>query len=196
MNIVKSIPEELVVWSFLAAELNSSRFAEGSKKALKMLNLPKSIVTKPKLGDPIQNQQRAYLLHLTRGWPNQWLFEKFPNNVKWCMVDLTIDELKASYRLKSSAGMSLIERNVGNTSSMISGSQAVENIDSKLVLQIQKKIEAGENILPIILVAKDKASRRVLVEGHSRSIAYALSNQQKIKAILGLSSKISSWEYY
>lgn len=196
MNIIKQISKDFVIQSFLAAELNSSRFSEGSEKALTMLHLPKSLITKPDLSDLAQNHQRAKILNLTRGWPNQWLFSNFPSNTKWYLVELTLDELKNSYRLKSRVGMNLSERNIGNTSSNISNNREVKNINKDLVFQIRKKIEADEYIPPIILVSKNNSSRKVLVEGHSRSIAYSLSNQSKVKAILGLSSNITNWKYF
>lgn len=196
MKIIKPISEDFVIWSFLAAELNSSRFAAGSEKALEMLHLSKNLITKPDITNLDENKQRAKMLNLTRGWPNKWLFSNFPSNTKWYLVKLTLDELKHSNRLKSHENMKLSERNIGNTSSKISNNQEVKNISKDLVFQILKKIEIGENIPPIILVSKNNNSRKVLVEGHSRSIAYALSNQNKVKAILGLSNNITNWEYF
>ena len=196
MKIIKNIPEELVVWNFLAAELKSSRFAAGSEKALKMLDLPKTLITRPDFKSVEQNQQRARILHLTRGWPNEELFTNFPNTLRWYLVDISIDELKKSYRLKSHDGMRLKERNIGNTADAISKGEVVANVDPKVIFQIRLKIEEKGDILPIILVGKDLHSKLVLIEGHSRSIAYALSSCKNARVILGLSKEITHWDYY
>ncbi len=197
MKIIKPITESEMIISFLSAEYASSRFAEGTQKALAMLGYSDDLIIQPNLKSHNENIKRAKILGLTRGWPDKYLFTSFPKNTKWFMVSLENNELCNSYRLKSDVKMTDKERKLENTARNIILGKTVSNIDANLITQIKTRIESGEELPPIILVAKTLHSKRVLVEGHSRSVAYCASkNNSKIYAILGLSEVIDQWEYF
>ena len=197
MKIIKPITESEMMHSFLLAEYESSRFAEGTQKALAMLGYSEDLIIHPTLKSHNENIKRAKILGLTRGWPDKYLFTNFPNNTKWFMVSLQKDELCNSFRLKSRVKMTDKERKLENTASNIILGKTVPNIDPNLITQIKKRIESGEELPPIIVVTKGLNSKRVLVEGHSRSVAYCIAkNTSKINAIVGLSEEMDQWKYF
>lgn len=189
-----------MVGEFLRAELESSRFRKGSLKALDMLGYDEKLLTNPDYANTNENQERAKLLGLTRGWPNEWLFTSFPGDTKWFYVTLVQTELAESYRLKSKSNMSKAERRLSATARAVKDKEAVRNVDPALINQIEAKIVQGHTLPPIILVSSNFYTTKVLVEGHSRSIAYCLVDKKYIAngipTILGVSQKIMDWIYF
>ena len=94
--------------------------------------------------------------------------------------------------------MTDIERSLKATGSKVMEGSAVENINNNLILEIRKKIEVGEQLPPIILVAVEREGKKVLLEGHSRSVAYSTFEQLDfdIPAIIGISNNMNDWAYF
>lgn len=189
-----------MIGEFLKAELYSSRFRKGSLKALQMLGYEEDLLDNPDYANADQNTQRAKVLGLTRGWPDEWLFTNFPKNVEWFLINLSQHELAQAYRLKSKPAMTKNERLLSTTARNVKAGKKIRNVDPDLVNQMIEKIDQCQPLPPIILVAKNLESQKVLIEGHSRSIAYC-SAQEKylhngISAILGISATMSEWEYF
>ena len=197
MIFIRTISQDEMIFHFLKAELNSSRFREGSLKAMKTLKLNESLLDVEDFDNTQHNQQRSELLHLTRGWPNEFLFTNFPKDTDWMLTEITTEELRNVYRLKSRVGMSTEERLLKHTADLVLQNKDVRNIDNNLIEQIRKQIDDGIMQPPIIMVAQDLKSKRVLIEGHSRSVAYCTARELKnIPAILGVSRSMVAWEYF
>lgn len=199
MKLIKEISTDQMIGEFLKAELHSSRFREGSLKALRMLGYSESLVENPDYGDTAQNQNRAKVLSLCRGWPDTNLFTHFPRQVKWFDAKVPLAELKKAYRLKSHVNMTDVERSLAVTASRVMKNMKVENIENQLIHEIRDKIERQQSLPPIILVGKSLVGgKRVLIEGHSRSVAYSSFEQLEfdIPAIIGISEEITSWDYF
>lgn len=189
-----------MIAEFLKAELDSSRFREGSLKALDMLGCDKSLLENPDFTDIAENQKRSKVLGLTRGWPNEWLFTGFPEDTTWHFIEMSQQEMGQCYRLKSHPDMPEQDRLLANTARSLKKGEEVENIDSGLVEQMASKIKQQQFLPPPILVSEDFTSKKVLIEGHSRSTAYCLIDKSYLPnglpAILGTSPNISRWAYY
>lgn len=187
-----------MIGAFLQAELDSSRFRAGSQKALQMLNLPTSLITNPDYSKPDQNQERSQVLGLTRGWPNQWLFTNFPTDVEWFLVNLSQFELTQAYRLKGRPNFNKSDRKLSAIVAKIRSHTFVDNVDPNLIQQISTRITTGPPLTPIIILSTSLKDDKVLLEGHSRSLAYCLQTglQNGIDVILGISSQMRDWEYY
>lgn len=189
-----------MIAEFLKAELHSSRFREGSLKALSILGFGEELLENPDIEDPDQNKKRERVLGLCRGWPNKELFTKFPEDTRWFRVNISQEELGESYRLKSSSTMSDQERLISETSNKLKSGTEVKNINPKLIGEIQAKILANQELPPIILVAQDLNGKFVLIEGHSRSVAYCSVDKKysykAIPAIIGISKSMDDWDYF
>jgi hypothetical protein len=195
----RKITADEMVGEFLKAELHSSRFRAGSLKALTMLGYDDSLLENPDYDNTDQNEKRAKVLGLCRGWPDTELFSNFPGDTQWFAVDLPLEELKKTYRLKSSPSMTNSERLLATTAARVMRGETVKNIDNKLIGEIRAKIEQQQVLPPIILVSSSlDGQKRVLIEGHSRSVSYACCNQlpNDIPAIIGISDSMDSWAYF
>lgn len=200
MKVIRSVSADEMIAEFLKAELNSSRFREGSLKALEMLGYNESLLESPDVTSAAGNRKRAKVLGLTRGWPNEWLFNGFPGNTVWNLTTIDQKELSQCYRLKSRPDMLEKERLLANTTGSLTTGKKVENIDPDLIKQMVMRIKQQQPLPPPILAAKDFKSKKVLIEGHSRSVAYCLVDKDYlpdgIPVILGASPDISQWIYY
>lgn len=197
MKIIKKISQEEMISEFLLGELNSSRFRKGSLRALEMLNYNKRIIEKPDLSNEAENKKREELLGLCRGWPDKGLFSNFPTDTQWMSAEITLNELNNSYRLKSSVNMSKKDRLLSDTAAHILSGEMVPKIDNSVINSLIKTINQGNNLPPVIIVSNKPDGKRVLIEGHSRSVAYCVAGKPKnISVIFGTSPGMDSWEYY
>jgi hypothetical protein len=189
-----------MIGEFLKAELYSSRFSKGSYRALEKLGYKPDIINRPNYSSAIQNNKRSKTLGLTRGWPNEWLFTRFPNDIAWYSATISQVELGNVYRLKSTITMPEPDRLLYATAKKFNNKQTIDNVDPNVINQIINKAKKPEVLPPIIMVAKDFTSKRVLIEGHSRSIALCSINKKDIlfdiKIIIGISNNIATWEYF
>lgn len=200
MNNTRHISTAEMIAEFLKAELHSSRFREGSLKALKMLGYNESLIEYPDYNSSEDNEKRAKVLGLCRGWPDTNLFTGFPKDIDWSLVCLSRAELSQVFRLKSSPTMTDDERLLYTTASRLKQKVPVVNVDPNIIDQMKQRIVEKVPMPPIILVGETFEGKKVLIEGHSRSIAYCSvdkpSNSEYIPAIIGLSPHILHWAYY
>jgi hypothetical protein len=195
---MKSITVDQMIAEFLKAELHSSRFRRGSLKALEMCGYKEDLLEHPDCNDSQQNDKRAKVLGLCRGWPDKGLFTNFPTNTQWFSCTVTLDQLKKSYRLKSNSSMADSERLLQSTAARVIANESIKNIDNSLVLQIREKIKQANKLPPVILVGASLEGKKVLIEGHSRSVAYSSFEflNHDIPAIVGISENMSDWAYF
>jgi hypothetical protein len=197
MKIIKPIIEAEMICSFLRAELlGSSRFAHGSERALEILKLDRKLITNPDYTNSIENKNRAKILGLTRGWPDKYLFTGFSTDIKWYAVDISNDELADIWRLKSSTELPASHRPISWVAEQIGQGETVDKYDNAVVKSTMQSIEDGRKLEPVIAVAEKLNSKTVLVEGHSRAVAYCLAGLEKTENILGISKHITKWEYF
>lgn len=200
MKTIRSLTTEEMIGEFLQAELHSSRFREGSLKALDMLGYNEDLLENPDYNSVEDNGKRARVLSLCRGWPDTNLFVNFPKDTIWYLVKLSQEELSQFFRLKSSPAMTDDERLLSNTVSGLREKVPVANVDPGIIDLMKQKINQKIPMPPIILVSNSFKGKKVLIEGHSRSIAYCsvdtLDNSESIPAIIGLSEQMPHWDYY
>ncbi|MGI9027325.1 MAG: hypothetical protein ACR2FM_00565 [Candidatus Saccharimonadales bacterium] len=198
MQIIKPITDDEMIWNFLKAEFESSRFRKGSLRALEMLKVSKQIIDSPDFTDEEENKQRAAVLHLTRGWPNEELFTNFPANTTWTLGRLTKAEVAASYRLNSSRWPNRASRKVSTVIREIENGVKFEEISNDIIESIISRVNSSAEVLPIIMVSKSLDDDRTLIEGHTRALAYASSKceAETFNVILGVSLDMKSWAYY
>lgn len=117
-------------------ELNSERFGQGIRDALRVCGRPETLLTRPGVADQHANQVRRALLAATRGYgEDRGIFEHFPATVRWEWAWLTAAELaqvryiEYSYwnEISGAAGwlptrLRISGRACGRTASQISGS--------------------------------------------------------------------------
>jgi hypothetical protein len=199
MQLIKEISANEMIGEFLKAELHSSRFRAGSLRALTMLGYNEELIESPQYNDASQNKKRVEVLGLCRGWPNTDLFTNFPSDSQWFMVKLSLADLKNAYRLKSDPDMKDSDRLLVTTANRVMKGETVPNIDNKLIGEIREKIEQQVKLPPVILVSTSlEHDKRVLIEGHSRSVAYSSFKHlpYDVAAIIGVSGNMANWPYF
>ncbi len=186
-----------MIGEWLKAELHSSRFREGSLKALDMLGYNSDLLTSPNYENSEENKQRERVLHLTRGWPDEWLFMDFPSDVVWYEVDLAQPDIDNLLYLNHSYWRELSNgtRRVKDAAESIKRGKVVFGESNQAFFDVAKGIENGETYPAIIVVAPDEMTTPVILEGHLRTTAYSLADHKPpvIGAIMGINPKIKQW---
>lgn len=199
MQILEQITEDEFIAEFLKAEINSKRFGKSIIEGLKSYS--KEIILNPNLKKREENKFRKILLGKVRGWNNKFIFEKFPKDIKWFKVMINKNELSKVKYIKHDYW----DKISNNTRSPI---EATKNINkgievfgekNKLYFDILSEIKKEKALPRMILVAKNKESKIVVLEGHARLTAYFLETEntpEKIEVIIGYSDKIENWGLY
>ncbi len=200
MKILKQTTEDEVIAEFLRSEINSKRFGKRIVEALK--NKPKKIITNPNLENKGENQFRRNLFGEVRGFGrNKDLFENFPTDVKWFKAIIEKQELKKikyidySYWNKLSNKTRLPTQATKN----IKADVKIFGVSNRGFWEILSKIKKGKTFPYMILVAKNKRSRLVVLEGHARLTAYFLEPKyipKRMEVIAGYSDKMDNWDFY
>ena len=146
------------------------------------------------LMDPQQNGARRRIL----GEARSALFRGFPSDTDWRLFKVTPDEVKGfkyANHLENWARLSASTRLVGD---------AVKNLDrvqnAKIngnVTGIATRLRRGERFPALIAAQLTGAAKRVLIEGHNRATAYALTGlPDQIQVIIGTSLQMSGWLFF
>lgn len=176
MIIVSDASKDDFILCFLQCEIDSERFCEGLKEALKSLDLDEKIVLQPDLTNEDENRGREKLLSLFRGYgTNEGLFKNFPNVKGYKRAVLDSKDLNSIKYINYSYWNELSN----NTSSPL---VAAENIKrGKVVYDVSNDafikgaeiLEDGQVFKPMILLTSD-FKEFIILEGHSRATIYGL----------------------
>jgi len=185
MKILRGASEAEVVAEFLKAEITSSRFGQFEKETIAGLGLSEDLVTKPNLQDEKENDARDKVLGLVRGWEeNKYLFENFPDDVKWELVEFSEDELSKFRRMNFGDGVRTVAE------------EAMQNSEFH-VEEIVAGLQNGLVPANLILVMASGGTVPTVIEGHARATAYIQSGiLANPYAYLGTSPKMSEWRGY
>ena len=206
MKIIRKVSENKMIFEFLKAEINSTRFSKSILAELGKIKQPKSLILKPNLDNKKANTFRKRILSEFRGYgknkqKNKLIFHNIPADIKWYLVELTKKELSKVryiddyYWRELSSGTRLPAKAAKNIKSNIKAYR----ISNKIYFDILSQIKKGKEFPLMIFVAKNQKSKIVILEGHARLTAYFLEPKyvpKKINTIIGISSKIVKWGLY
>jgi hypothetical protein len=183
-----------MILAFLQAEVPSPNFGHLYAQWLRHFGCDDRIVTQPNLHDHGENRIRAQLLTNVRGYgTNEYLFTGFPADVTWRHVTLAAQEVAAlQYANEPTwARLSVHTRRVHIGAQHLTPDmgKASENI-----MAVANAIQRGE-IFPALIAVTNAGDPIVLLEGHTRATAYALTNSPA-HLILGTSPHIRNWRYW
>jgi hypothetical protein len=125
----------------------------------------------------------------------------FPSTgVVWNWITLTPDELLDSRMIRYIATHEL----AANTRSLREAANRISRgeLNSAFADRVQdlaSRMRNGLQVPPAILVSADDGTTRVILEGHTRLLAYALAPEtipSPIEILLGASSDIARWDEY
>lgn len=95
VEFLEDVAESAVVAAFLRAELHSPRYRSTVLSLLAQAAASAQIIDRPNLDDAPENGVRARVLAAYRGWPDRFLFHRFPRAVRWRRAVLDNSELGA-----------------------------------------------------------------------------------------------------
>lgn len=199
MKVLEKISENEIVAEFLKAEINSSRWGEKLEPLLIQGEIKKSVLDNPDLKNELENKQREWVLANFRGWKqNKDLFENFPEDIEWYRAILQIDDLKKIKYMNYSYWNEL-SNHTGLVTEGIKTIKAGIKIYGKSNDGFKKAaqyVKEGGKFPKLILVAKDKNSQLILLEGHLRATAMLWQEEtitDKLEVFVGFSDKIEHW---
>lgn len=156
-----------MVGCFLRGELDSERFGQSIRDALRELSEPMRLVAQPDLSDQRANQARRRLLAMTRGYgEDRELFEHFPASVQWVWARLTPDELarvryvEYSYWNEISGGSRL----AADAAQRIRAGERPWGVSNERFFRAAQALQRGEKFDPLIL-AGPREDDLVCLEG-------------------------------
>ena len=82
-----------MILEFLKGELNSKRFNEDLNNAINELGLDSSIILNGNIEDEQENNDRLKIMKKFRGYPDEELFERFPNIEEWKFLELNESDI-------------------------------------------------------------------------------------------------------
>ena len=189
-----------VILAFLRAEVDSSRYGE-------MFVLPgiasrglsrSQLIDQADLANAEQNAARRAILEEYRGFGrNVALFRGFPGDVAWRRVQIEPADHK---RLRVANYPPLVKLTEGTRTVSVLADRIpkgeITDGPAERVEAVQKALTAG-NRFPELICVEGLADELILVEGHTRAIAYVgLRWTCNIDAFLGSSPSMQRWWLY
>jgi|GEM_PF-304949 len=189
MKIIANCSPEEMVSVFLQAEINSPRWGKTINQYLATLKLDKSIITSPNLTNNTDNESRAKILGLHRGYcQKNGLFDDLEKIIAWKKVILVPSDFKKikyidyDYWNLLSDNTRLVRRGVSN----IKKGKTIFDQSNDQFWQLSDKIKQGYQF-PTIILKSPLPGQLVLLEGHVRLTSYLLAFQKPkpIEVIIG-----------
>jgi hypothetical protein len=148
------------------------------------------------LKSPQQNDARRRVLIYARGA----LFIGFPRDTAWRLVTVTPTEVKAFKYAKSAGSHPLL----CSTRIVEDGVQNLDQVQNKDIKQfsdrvtnIVDRLRQGKRFPPLIAAQCTGIADVVLMEGHTRATAYALTDlPDEIEVFIGTSAHMRRWRFY
>jgi hypothetical protein len=185
--------EDEMILAFLRAELLSPRFGPHYAQLLRLLRNDERLVTQADLADPREDLVRKQLLAGIRGYgTNTFLFAGFPPDVQWRHITLTPSEVGDLHYANEPTWLALsaYTRRITIGAQNVTTNPAV----SANVLAVTQAIQRGTGFPPLI-AATTGTGPFVLIEGHTRATAYAITSNPA-DLILGTSPNMIRWRYW
>lgn len=201
MKELRHATEDEMVLAFLQADIESrdpvrlkwyaeALVARGADKA--------TLVQRGDVRNTQQNADRRFVLGVRGYGRNVALFKDFPDDTRWQLVKVTSAEIG---RFKYANHLANWLRVSGGTRIV---ADSVKNLDQPQnkdihgnVTGIAARLHQGERFPALIAVECTQASERVLMEGHHRGTAYALTGlPDEIELFVGTSTHMDRWVFF
>jgi hypothetical protein len=209
MELLEDVAEAAVVGAFLRAELHSPRYRSTVLSLLRQAGASPGLIEDPNLADAQENDVRARILGAYRGWPDRFLFHRFPGAVRWRRAVLTHADLGAVLyinddpRLPGHEGWSRVSWSglAAGTRLVADGAKTVgrgrpepgyEPMFSN-ILATAGKMRAGTEYPELILARPSITSPLLIIEGHTRATAYVLAGCERVPAFVGEAPGLERW---
>ena len=202
MRLTGRATEAEVIAEFLRAEIESPRFGPRIRARLEADGRSGSIVERPDATNADENAYRAALLHAYRGiGASAPLLEGLPEAIEWHRAALDTTDL---------AGVRYIDYPYWNELSGGTRSPAVAaeriragisamNRPNDAFHAVSARLCAGEDLGKPVLIAANRSSPLLILEGHTRVTGMLLQPEclpHEIAAFVGYAPGVRAWMYY
>ena len=193
MKLIRKTNEAEMILEFLKGELNSKRFNEDLNNAINELGLDSSIILNGNIEDEQENNDRLKIMKKFRGYPDEELFERFPNIEEWKFLELNESDIDNIYYIDYDY-WNLLSR---GTSKSIDASITIK--EGTEIFEVSNKpfIDGVEylkkNSFPPIILITCNDKKYLIIEGHSRVTIYGMI-PEKFKGTYGFIGHCSEEE--
>ena len=205
MQLLGPSSEEEMVLTFHRAEIDAPRY-HGDYLVLlpKMGRVRANLIDAPDLTSAADNQDRARLLGLRRGYGlNERLFRGFPSDITWQRYHLSLAELGelryANYpALFELSGLS--RRAADGAARILQGPTRLTpeaQVWVQGVLAVAHRINAGEAFPELNAVRDTQCEGAILLDGHTRATACVIASYWPgVTVLLGTSKNLHRWSFF
>jgi hypothetical protein len=198
---VRPATSDEMVLAFLRAEIDSpSERGNLFTGALTRISADRSLlIDRGDVTYAQQNAARRSVLGMVRGYGrNEWLFRGFPDHTGWRLVKATPDEIRGFKYVNHQEGWARIS---GNSRLVADGTKNLDDAQNADIMRnvsgIAARLRRGDRFPALIAVQCIGRTDLVLVEGHTRATAYALTGMPNdIDVLIGTSPHMNLWVFF
>ena len=178
MKLIRKTNEAEMILEFLKGELNSKRFNEDLNNAINELGLDSSIILNGNIEDEQENNDRLKIMKKFRGYPDEELFERFPNIEEWKFLELNESDIDNIYYIDYDYGNELSN----GTSKPVEAAKVIKSGKEIYEVSNQPFLDGVEynktNKFPPVILITCNNEKYLIIEGHSRMTVYGFNSNK------------------
>lgn len=178
MKLIRKTNEEEMILEFLKGELNSKRFNEDLNNAINELGLDSSIILNGNIEDEQENNDRLKIMKKFRGYPDEELFERFPNIEEWKFLELNESDIDNIYYIDYDYWNELSN----GTSKPVEAAKVIKSGKEIYEVSNQPFLDGVEynktNKFPPVILITCNNEKYLIIEGHSRMTVYGFNSNK------------------
>ena len=178
MKLIRKTNEAEMILEFLKGELNSKRFNEDLNNAINELGLDSSIILNGNIEDEQENNDRLKIMKKFRGYPDEELFERFPNIEEWKFLELNESDIDNIYYIDYDYWNELSN----GTSKPVEAAKVIKSGKEIYELSNQPFLDGVEynktNKFPPVILITCNNEKYLIIEGHSRMTVYGFNSNK------------------
>ena len=178
MKLIRKTNEAEMILEFLKGELNSKRFNEDLNNAINELGLGSSIILNGNIEDEQENNDRLKIMKKFRGYPDEELFERFPNIEEWKFLELNESDIDNIYYIDYDYWNELSN----GTSKPVEAAKVIKSGKEIYEVSNQPFLDGVEynktNKFPPVILITCNNEKYLIIEGHSRMTVYGFNSNK------------------
>ena len=178
MKLIRKTNEAEMILEFLKGELNSKRFNEDLNNAINELGLDSSIILNGNIEDEQENNDRLKIMKKFRGYPDEELFERFPNIEEWKFLELNESDIDNIYYIDYDYWNELSN----GTSKPVEAAKVIKSGKEIYEVSNQPFLDGVEynktNKFPPVILITCNDEKYLIIEGHSRMTVYGFNSNK------------------
>lgn len=178
MKLIRKTNEAEMILEFLKGELNSKRFNEDLNNVINELGLDSSIILNGNIEDEQENNDRLKIMKKFRGYPDEELFERFPNIEEWKFLELNESDIDNIYYIDYDYWNELSN----GTSKPVEAAKVIKSGKEIYEVSNQPFLDGVEynktNKFPPVILITCNNEKYLIIEGHSRMTVYGFNSNK------------------